>query len=148
MEKNDIRYRGPLSYRHMMILGWLCVVLSQVSLVLSTAGKLDPTVAEGFAGLIQIGNFASPLFMPLLLLANFSRILSSKQEFKTLLLKFGGLSVAMGLAMPVIYEHYIAGFADAAGRLNPELGERFLTFIQNQVLQNGYVAYNIFIDLF
>ena len=26
--ENDIRYRGPLSYQHFQILGWLCIVLS------------------------------------------------------------------------------------------------------------------------
>ena len=148
VQKHDIRYRGPLSYRHMMILGWLCVVLSQVSLILSTGGKLDPTVTKGLEGLIAVGKYAGSFFMPFLLLANFSRILSAKQQFKSLLLKFGGLSVAMGLALPVVYEHYITGVADAAHRLNPELGEQFLAFIQNQVFQNGYLAYNLFIDLF
>ena len=148
VEKRDIWYRGPLSYRHMMILGWLCVVLSQVSFILSTAGKLDPAVSEGFTNLIAIGNFVGPFFMPLMLLANFSRILSSKQQFKTLLLKFGCLSVALGLAMPLILNHYIDGLADAANRLNPALGKQFMVFVENQILRKGYIAYNIFIDLF
>ena len=31
--ENDIRYRGPLSFFHFQILGWLCIVLSQVALI-------------------------------------------------------------------------------------------------------------------
>ena len=83
-----------------------------------------------------------------MLLANFSHILSAKQEFKILLLKFGGLSMLMGIAMLVIYGHYFMGLAGAAEHLTLRLGERFLLFIRNHVFKNGYLAYNVFVDLF
>ena len=146
--QQDIRYRGPLSYRHMMILGWLCIFLSQLSLILSTVGKREPSIAEAGAGLITVGSYAGSLFMPFLLLANFSKILSSKQQFKSLLLTYGGLSVAMGLALPLVYEHYVKGLASAAAQLAPEYEGQLLQFFQDQVFSNGYLAYNLFIDLF
>lgn len=37
----DIRYRRPLNYQHFQILGWLCVVASQLSLILNLALSLD-----------------------------------------------------------------------------------------------------------
>ena len=148
VEKQDIRYRGPLSYRHLMILGWLCVILQQVSIILTIAGQADPSIAEATTGLVSFGSFAGMLFMPLLLLANFSQILSSKQQFKSLLLKYGGLSVAMGLALVVVYEHFVKGIANTIERLAPDLGGAFLVFFQQQVFSNGYLAYNMFIDLF
>ncbi len=146
--QQDIRYRGPLSYRHMMILGWLCLILSQVSFILSTAAKFEPETVKPFAGLISVGDFVSPLFMPFLLLANFSKILSSKQQFKSLLLRFGGLAVLMGVAMPLVYEHYVKGIAKTAAQFEPTLGDRFLVLFQERVFPDGYIAYNIFIDLF
>jgi hypothetical protein len=146
--QQDIRYRGPLSYRHMMILGWLCIFLSQVSLILSTVGKLEPSIAEAGAGLITVGSYAGSLFMPFLLLANFSRILSSKQQFKNLLLTYGGLSVAMGLALPLVYEHYVKGLAATAAQVSPEFEGQLLALFQENVFKNGYLAYNLFIDLF
>ena len=148
VERHDIRYRGPLSYRHMMILGWLCLILSQVSFILSTAAKFEPETVKPFAGLISVGDFVSPLFMPFLLLANFSKILSSKQQFKSLLLRFGGLAVLMGVAMPLVYEHYVKGIAKTAAQFEPTLGDRFLVLFQERVFPDGYIAYNIFIDLF
>ncbi len=146
--QQDIRYRGPLSYRHMMILGWLCVFFAQVGLVLSTVGKAEPSIAEANAGLITFGNYAGSLFMPFLLLANFSRILSSKQQFSKLLLTYGGLAVAMGLALPFVYEHYVRGLAAAAAQLAPEFEDQLLALFQDNVFRNGYLAYNLFIDLF
>ena len=146
--QQDIRYRGPLSYRHMMILGWLCIFLSQVGLILSLAGKLDSGIAEASTGIVTIGTYAGSLFMPFLLLANFSKILSSKQQFKSLLLTYGGLSVAMGLALPLVYEHYVKGLAAAAAQFAPEFEGQVLQLFQDQVFSNGYLAYNLFIDLF
>ena len=146
--QQDIGYRGPLSYRHMMILGWLCIFFAQVGLVLSTVGKAEPSIAEDNAGLITFGTYAGSLFMPFLLLANFSRILSSKQQFKRLLLTYGGLAVAMGLALPLVYEHYVKGLAAAAAQLSPEYEGQLLQLFQEQTFNGGYFAYNLFIDLF
>ena len=148
VEKRDIRYRGPLSSRHLKILGWMCIVLSQVSFLLSTAGRLDPSVTEGSEALITVGSYAGSYFLPLMLLANFSDILSAKQDFKALLLKFGGLSVLTGLAMLAVYDHYIAGLAGAADRLTLGLGAKFLLLVRNRLFRNGYLACNIFVDLF
>ena len=148
IERNDIRYRGPLSYRHMMMLGWLCVFLSQVSLVLGLAGQFDASIAEASTGIVTIGTYAGSLFMPFLLLANFSKILSSKQNFKSLLLTYGGLSVTMGLALPLVYEHYVKGLAATAGQLVPEFEGEVLLFFRETVFKDGYIAYNLFIDLF
>jgi hypothetical protein len=148
VERHDIRYRGPLSYRHMMILGWLCLILAQASFILSTAARFEPEMMKPFAGLISIGTFVGQLFMPFLLLANFSKILSSKQQFKSLLLRFGGLTVLMGLALPLVYEHYVKGIAGAAAQFEPNLGDKFLTLFNERVFSDGYFAYNIFIDLF
>ncbi|MBR3739235.1 MAG: hypothetical protein IKN04_02115 [Clostridia bacterium] len=146
--QHDIRYRGPLSYRHMMILGWLCVFLSQVSLVLGLAGQFDSGIAEASKEIVAVGSYAGSLFMPFLLLANFSKILSSKQQFKSLLLTYGGLSTAMGLALPLVYEHYVKGVAATAAQLSPEFEGEILLLFQENVFKDGYLAYNLFIDLF
>lgn len=146
--QRDLRYRAPLSYRHMMMLGWLCIVLQQLSSILSFAGKLDPGVAASSGAMIGIGDFAGGLFMPFLLLANFSKILTSRKQFKSQLLMYGGLSVVMGLALVVVYEHFVKGIANTAAQLDPELGDGVLNLFRKEVFKDGYLAYNMFIDLF
>ena len=37
--EKDIRYRGPLNYQHFQILGWLCIVASQASVILSLGAR-------------------------------------------------------------------------------------------------------------
>ena len=44
--ENDIRYRGPLSYQHFQLFGWLCIVLSVVMALLKVAGQADESVAK------------------------------------------------------------------------------------------------------
>ena len=39
--ENDIRYRGPLSYRWLRIFAWLFLILSQVGMLLALGGQLD-----------------------------------------------------------------------------------------------------------
>ena len=44
--EKDIRYRGPLNYQHFQILGWLCIVVSQVGLILSISGRISETASS------------------------------------------------------------------------------------------------------
>ena len=44
--EQDMKYRGPLSYRHFRILGWLMLALLQVAVLLSVGAKLDPSLAD------------------------------------------------------------------------------------------------------
>jgi hypothetical protein len=119
-----------------------------VSLLLSVAGEIDPCIAAASGGIVSLGSFAGSLFMPFLLLANFSKILSSKQQFKSMLLRFGGLSVVMGLALVLVNEHFVKGIADTVDKLAPESGEQFLILFRAHVFRDGYLAYNMFVDLF
>lgn len=49
--QNDIKYRGPLSYQHFQIFGWLCIVLSVVVIMLKLGGKADEGLARDTAPL-------------------------------------------------------------------------------------------------
>ena len=46
--ENDIRYRGPLSYRHFRIFAWICLALTQVVLLMELDLKLKPEFAAVF----------------------------------------------------------------------------------------------------
>ena len=36
--ENDIRYRGPLSPTHFKVLGWLCIVVAQIAVLIRFGG--------------------------------------------------------------------------------------------------------------
>ena len=50
---NDIRYRGPLSYRTLRILAWFLLFISQVGTILSFFGSYDAGIQERF-GILAI----------------------------------------------------------------------------------------------
>ena len=74
---NDIRYKGPLSHRHLKIFGWLFLVLAQLAVILKLASKLNPELDYGLY--TDIISSLSGLTVPLFLIANFSLILNSLQ---------------------------------------------------------------------
>ena len=73
--ENDIRYRGPLTYQHLRILGWLFIAASQVGVVLRLGLKLDPNFIPNSESVLNIFSSLSDFAMPLFLIANF-RVLS------------------------------------------------------------------------
>ena len=44
--EEDIRYRGPLSYQGFMVLGWLCLVITTVHMLLSLGIAMNPEMAK------------------------------------------------------------------------------------------------------
>ena len=52
--ENDISYRGPLSYQHFQIFGWLCIVLSVVLIMLKLGAKADEGMARDTATLVTV----------------------------------------------------------------------------------------------
>lgn len=144
--ETDIKYRGPLSYRHLRIIGWLAFAISQIAVILALAGKVDPNIAAGSEGWRTFLNAFHDLMMPLFLVANFSFILRGHTKFKSLFIKFGVLSLAFAAGYYLIYEHYVVGFVGAF------VGDRALgrDIIEEMILGvNGGSAktLNVFIDL-
>ena len=124
----DIRYRGPLSYQHFQMLGWLCIVLSVVLSMVRLAGHVDPGLKDSTAGLRNVLEYISSLSLPFLLIANFSKILNNAEGFRKQLIRNGAVALAI--------------FAFSAGFFS-RLTEQF-----RAANQNGFIAFNLFIDLF
>ena len=81
---NDIKYRAPLSYRHLRIFGWLFLILAQISKFLTMAAKIKPELDYGI--LTTAISTLSSLVVPLFLIANFTVILTSQNNYKNLLI--------------------------------------------------------------
>ena len=145
--EHDISYRGPLSYRHLRIMGWLCIAAAQIPVVVSLVGQFDPQVPEQLQTPVQICSFLSNLSLPLLLLANFSIILNTSGGYKMDLLRNGLASLGIIAISFLVYNRYFIGIAVLAygGRLEAEMN---LISIFREQSGSGFMAYNFFIDLF
>ena len=77
----DIRYRGPLSYRHLRILAWLMCAISAGGSILVIAFKFIPNLLPEVNEFGLIFSDFSNLALPLFMLANFAVILTAKDNY-------------------------------------------------------------------
>ena len=145
--ENDIKFRGPISFQGFQVLGWLCIVASVAHVMVNLAQSIDPSTAEMTKGILPIIETFASLSLPFLLIANYSRILSNAEGYKKQLIRTGGTAVAIIVGSYFFYNRYIAGnvriFMD-----EPDQAEAFLDSTIQSVAVNGFIAFNIFIDLF
>ena len=143
----DIRYRGPLSYQHFQMLGWLCIVLSVVLSMVRLAGHVDQGLKDSTAGLRNVLEYISSLSLPFLLIANFSKILNNAEGFRKQLIRNGAVALAIFAFSAGFFSRYVVG---AAGKLvtDPEDVLPVMTEQFRAANQNGFIAFNLFIDLF
>ncbi|MBQ9385108.1 MAG: hypothetical protein IJT87_12835 [Ruminiclostridium sp.] len=146
--EKDIRYRGPLSYRWLKLLGWVCIVLSQVAIVEGLKLNVCGT-ANGFFLNETVMSFITPSALPLLLISIFAYLLQKRDNYKNTIMIYGVLSLVICGLFVLIYARYILGItgafmggdrAAAAARL-----DEALYGLENY---KGFIAFNIFIDVF
>lgn len=144
--ENDIKFRGPLSYRHFKIIGWICIAVSQVGMLMTMGSRMDPIMAEQFAGPLFIIRFIGGLALPFLLFANFAIILNAREGYKKLLIKYAALIAGIGLVFLIFYLRYLKGTLALIG--GEELTPERLMEILEGGSYSGFFAFNIFVDLF
>ena len=143
----DIRYKGPLSYLHFQMLGWLCIVLTALSFMLALGAKLDENLAKETAGLSGILAYVTDMSLPFLLIANFSKILNNSEGYKKQLIKNGAAALAIFAVSAGFFSRYVVG---TAGKMvtDPEDVLPLMTQLFRTYSPGGFVAFNLFIDLF
>ncbi len=145
--REDIRYRGPLSYRAFKILGWLCIVASQVVILMRLDVRMDPSMSGTFETPINILSTVSGMSVPLMLFANFALILNASEGYHRQLIRY--LLTLSGVAALSIflYERYIIGSA-AVLLGSREMAESAIEILFRISVPSGFAAYNLFVDLF
>ena len=144
--ENDIKFRGPFSYRHLRIFAWLFLAMAQIATLLSVAGKLDSEWYEDISWLTSILSFFGNLTLPLFLLAAFSIILNAKDGYKTILLMYTACFFGVVLAYVFVYHHYILGLLTNIIEDRGEARNSAQSLLQI-MSGNGFIAINIFADL-
>ncbi len=142
--ENDIKFRGPLSYRHLRIIGWVLLALSEIVTILKFVEKAYGAV--GMYGLWPsiLGSCFS-LMAPLFLIAVFGVVLNAKDGYRRMLIMYGGLSLLVYVIFVIVFEHYLVGLISAMSDFNTaqETGRLLLLGLS----QHGYMTFNLFIDL-
>ena len=149
--ENDIKYRGPLSYRMLKIVGWIALAFSQYLLqakLQNSVLKIDEPIAFGNT----INGIIVDLALPLLLFGNFALLLNGQNKFRTHFLINGGASLAFIIVYFIVYQRYAIGFASVFTdtRAGAITSVDKLFYLLNATYENfyGFVAFNIFIDMF
>ena len=145
--ENDIRYRGPMSYRHLQILAWICIAFKILFILTNLSLRINPSQPQWLYALRDtfdnIGEFSLPLF----LFANFAIILDEKKSYCQQLVKFAGLSLMIVLLYEVILHRYVAGLFTAVTN-DRSVAMSLIDEGVYSLASGGGLAFNIFIDMF
>ena len=155
MIDKDIKFRGPLSYRYLRLIGWVAMSVMFISMMLIVAMKikvsLELITPEGAAGMqkaADIMSWFSELPLPIFLIANFAIILQHKNNYKKLMKSYGIILLAIYIGFIVVYYHYIVLLLMRIGDMSfGEARETSILFFTALGKQNGLVV-NVFVDLF
>ncbi len=145
--ENDIRYRGPFSYRHFRIFAWFFIILAQIALLMRLGLKLDPASAPDFDPFISVLSPIGALALPFFLIANFATILDGREEYSRQLLRFGLISAAVIIGYELVYHRYFLGGMSVLIRSEEE-AEQYILLLTGKFFPLGFASFNIFIDLF
>lgn len=145
--QNDIKYRGPLSYGGMQILGWLCIVLSVVATLMRLGIAVNQDLEPRLHMWVEVLEFVGPMSLPFLLLVNFARILDNAEGYARQLIRNFGATVGVFLAFWLFYGHYFEGSV-AVFATNPGETDAALNMMIQSAAPDRFFAFNIFVDLF
>lgn len=145
--ENDIKYLGPLNYQHFQMLGWLCIVISQAVVMLKLGGRFDKQLAADTKTLVSVLVEIADFSLPFLLIANFAKILNASENYWKQLLKNAGAMAGIALLYVVmLYRYLISGVSAILDE--PGQATALIQSLLGSRLDNGFLAFNIFVDLF
>ena len=145
--QDDILYRGPLSYRHLRIIGWITASILLFAIILGFGMDLAPEKMPDWIFTLQkytllVGSIAVPLF----LIANYSVILDRKLSYAHLIGQYAVLTAVLVVLFELFVEHYAIGLYGAFIG-DRALAQQRIEDLLNAAVRTGDLNINIFIDL-
>lgn len=145
--ENDIKYRGPLNYQHFQILGWACIVAAVAAAIISLGGKVDAGVTKQFGTIGKVMSFMAQFSLPLLLMAQFAKLLNNEGGYKKLLLVNFGAAVGVFAAYMLFGGRYFIGTLEKMIVPKEEVVP-MVTDLIGVFIPGGFLAFNMFVDMF
>ena len=146
--ENDIKYRGPLSYRGLRILAWAFLIIAQVGTLLALGAKFDAGLASKVGTLPSYLKMASNIMMPLFLIATFATILNGSRTFRSMLMFYGGASILFYLLFIFFHEHFAASIVAFIMETDRATAVSMIDMLLSTIITTGYLSFNVFIDFF
>ena len=144
---DDIRYRGPLSFQSFQALGWFCIIMSVVMILLKIRMKITPDQAESIAQRYDLLGYIPAMSLPFMLIANFSRILNNEEGYWKQLLRTGLSTFLIVLIFNLFFYRYVVGVVSLISMDTQQVMPLIMGLVKT-VTPHGFVSFNIFIDLF
>lgn len=146
--EEDLKYRGPLSYREFKIFGWLCIVIAQIIILMRLGIKVNPQGLEGrLSGWMDFLSWISPLALPFLLMSNFAVMLDNRKSYKSLIMTNALMMLGMFLMFILLFYHFLIGSLEGLSDGNMNFKD-FFTKMYYEGEGKKFFAFNIFVDLF
>ena len=145
--ENDIRYRGPFSYRWLRIFAWTAIVMAQAALILSLGAKVDASIAKKYSGLTQFLSLMGTLSVPFFLMANFAIIINAKNGYKRLIIGYIGLVLIIFALFVLVYQRYLLGIMNMVAKEMEMSSTEAFNLVFFALSRSGYLSFNIFVDL-
>ena len=145
---NDMRFRGPLSYRHLRILAWFFLIVAQVGVILALGAKFDGGLARKVGNLPTYLKMATDIMMPLFLVATFATILNGSRSFRSMLIFYGGAALLFYGLFMLFHERYIPIILGWVMGVERTEAIAIVDLLLTNAVKGGYLAFNIFVDLF
>lgn len=143
---NDIRYRGPLSYRHLRIIGWIFLFFAQYGVLLALSARINPATARS-PELLRVLSFCKTMVMPLFLIATFATILNGSKTLKSLISLYGGAIILVYALFLLVHERFVGGLASTFFQLDHKAAVEFADKMLFSMNVDKHMTFNIFIDL-
>ena len=144
---NDIKYKGPLNYQSFQLFGWICIILSVMAGLVNTGASISPDLEKDLGKIGNILSWIASLSLPFLLMANFSKILANKEGYGKQLTKNGIATLAIFFVTIVMGHRYFVGTVEQIVTPSEEVVP-LLESIVRRIKPEGFLAFNLFIDLF
>ena len=145
--EDDIRFRGPLSYRHLWILGWIAISFKVLSMVIALGVVIDPNQPQWVLNLQTVSMILAEFALPLFLFGNFAVLLDGKRSFKEQLIKFGALSLLVVVLYLLVTEHYLLEVGTAITE-DPAMVQKGIEDLLFSMTMEGGLSFNLFLDMF
>lgn len=142
-DENDIKYRAPLSYRHLRIIGWVFLAVAQVGVIL-TLGTDIYSNPEMYGLWPEVLRLFSNLMSPLFLIAAFTTVIVAKDGYRRLITLYAGLVALMYALFLIVYQHYFIGIIKF---IIPDGAQDIAASLFKVLKDDGFISFNFFIDL-